>query len=483
MIARPPFPARFRRRIAIAFVAVAGLSAGALAIGAALTVYSYRTRTFEDRARNEVRDDIGLIAAGAAPSVVAGRLADAEQPGGPAVIVVTDDGEVVSSVETVDLGDVPRDVRDAARDEPGVLAETRTQLASGPALVVGAVDPDTGAEAYYFFPRAELERSIRELHITLAVGWMVVVAIAAVAGTLIARRTLRPVRTAAVAARSVAEGLLDTRLPVRSGDEFGEWAASFNEMVGALEQKIQALADSRDREQRFAADVAHDLRTPIAAVLAAASHLANQPDPSPEQARELGAVILEAARRLDRLTAELLELHRLEAGHEILHVEPVDLAAAVGHAVAAHGWSDDVALHTADAVVVDTDRRRLDRIIVNLIGNAMTHGGGRATVTIEQGQSGAWIAVADHGPGIAARDIELIFDRHFKTSTHRGSGSGSGLGLAIALESAELLGGTLTASSVERQGAVFTLWLPDRSSARGPAATQGPGTGGSASWT
>lgn len=446
---------------------VAGLSAGALAVGAALAVYSYRTNTFEERSRELVKDDVGLIAAGAPPLVVAGRLADAEQPGGPAVVVVID-GEVISSVEALDLSDVPQGVREGASDAPGALVEGRAELRSGATLVIGTIEPESGAEAYYFFPREELDRSLRELVITLAIGWLLVVSVAGVVGTLVARRTLRPVRTAADAARSVAEGLLDTRLPVRSDDEFGEWAASFNEMVGALEQKIDALAAARDREQRFAADVAHDLRTPIAAVLATASHLAQLQAPAPEQAREAASIILDAARRLDRLTAELLELHRLEAGQEVVQTEAVDLAAAVRNAVAAHGWADDVAVRSRGSVVVETDRRRLDRILVNLISNGMTHGGGDVAVTVERGEAGAWLAVTDRGLGIGATELDHIFERHYKVSSHRGGSAGSGLGLAIALESAELLGGRLEVASTVG-GTTFTLWLPDRAPGPGPA--------------
>lgn len=469
-LVRPPFPVRFRRRLTIAFIAVAGISAGGLAIGAAVTVYSHRTSNFEERARQQVQGDLRLIAAGAPPLVVAGRLADAAQPGGPAVIVVLD-GEVISSVETLDLSDVPADIREQAQDDAGALIEGRTVLRSGAALVIGTVDADTNTEAYYFFPREELERSLRELLVTLAIGWVLIVVAAGVAGTLMARRTLRPVRTAADAARSVAEGLLDTRLQVGSSDEFGEWAASFNEMVAALEQKIEALAVARDREQRFAADVAHDLRTPIAAILTSASHLAAQRHLAPETKEGVG-IVLDAARRLDRLTAELLELHRLEAGQAVLHREPIDIEAAVRHAVLAHGWSEDVVIHSTGTVVADTDRRRLDRILVNLLGNAMTHGGGCVTVTIGREVGGVWVHVNDAGPGIPSDELERIFDRHYKVSAHRGNaGQGSGLGLSIAQESAELLGGRIVASAIEHAGSTFSLWLPDRSPEPAPAAS------------
>jgi two-component system sensor histidine kinase MtrB len=464
-----PFPGRFRRRITLAFVSVAGLSAGALALGAAVTVDQYRTRTFVERAREQVHDDVRLLAAGAPADVVAGRLAGAEQPGGPAVIVVVD-GDIVSSVETVGLDDVPSDVRREARRAPGQLAEGRAELRTGAALVLGTVDADTASEVYFFFPRGELDRSIREFRYTLGIGWMIVVIVAGLAGTVIARRTLRPVRNAANAARSVAEGLLDTRLPVQSGDEFGVWAGAFNEMVGALEQKISALADARGREQRFAADIAHELRTPIASVLTAATHLVDQEEIPPEVAREVGDIIVTATLRLDRLTSELLELHRLEAGQADIQTESVDLVASVAYAIRAHGWTEQVTATHEDAVLVETDRRRLDRIIVNLIGNGLTHGGGHVDVEVRRAHEGAWIIVSDRGPGMAQSDLDHVFDRHYKASDHRASErSGSGLGLAIALESAQVLGGRLTASSVPGRGSTFTLWLPDRASEPDPA--------------
>lgn len=467
MSERPPFPARFRRRLAISYVVVAGISAGALAIGASATVYSYRTSTFVQRAREQVRDDVRLLAAGAAPEVVAGRLADAEEPGGPGVIVLTG-GEVIRSVDALDLDDVPPRLRADVSESPGALVEGSTELASGTALVIGIVDDATGAEAFFFFPREELDRGLRDLLVTLAVGWVVVIGVAGVAGAVIARRSLRPVRNAADAARSVAEGLLDTRLPVRSGDEFGEWAASFNEMVAALEEKIRALAEARDREQRFAADIAHDLRTPIAAVLTAASHLAEQTQAPRERVEEIAQIVTASARRLDRLTRELLELHRLEAGHEVLNLEDVELVTAVGHAVRAHGWVDDVTIDACEAVVVSTDRRRFDRIVVNLVSNALQHGGTAVRVAVTSVDTGASVVVADDGPGIAEADLGRIFDRHFKVSEHRSiatseSSGGSGLGLSIAHESAQVLCGRLEVTSKEGEGTTFQLWLPDRS--------------------
>jgi two-component system sensor histidine kinase MtrB len=451
-----------RRRLAIMFVVVAGVSAGALAIGAAVTTQSYRVDQFNERAELNVARDVRLLAAGAPTEAVAARLRDIQRPGGSAVIVI-EDGEVVTSVDSLSVHDIPPKMREKALAAPGKVIRGDADLSDGSALVLGTLDETTGAELYFFFPRQEVLRSINDLRVTLAIGWVVVVAIAGLVGTLVARQTLRPIRSAADAARSVAEGLLDTRLPVRGDDEFGEWASSFNRMVAALEEKIHALAAVGDRERRFTADVAHELRTPLSAVLAAASHLEQRAADVPPDVAEVTQLLVGAARRLDRLTAELLELHRLEGGQEELHLEAVDLAAAIDGATAAHGWRDRVRISEHERVVVETDRRRFDRIVVNLVANALQHGGTDARVGVWSEGEAAVVSVSDDGPGIDPEDVPRVFDRHFKARRDRhadAASGGSGLGLSIAQESAQRLGGSLSVTSTPGLGATFVLRLP-----------------------
>ena len=459
-------PARLRRRLAISFVAVAGLSAGALAVGADVSVHSIRTARFYSQSRDSVRVDLRLLASGTAPDVVATRWAGNVELGGSAVVVMID-GIEVSSVPTIGIDDVPASLRRDVDERPGDLLDALTRVEDSSALVIGTSVPGSDLQVFHFFPREEFLRGFVELRQTLVIGWLVVVATAGVAGSVVARRTLRPVRTASDAARSVAEGLLETRLPVGGDDEFGEWAAAFNEMVGALESKIEALADSRDRERRFTADVAHELRTPLGAVLTAASHLSSRVDDLPADAREVVDIIVAASRRLDRLSSEYLELHRLESGEETTRIEPTDLRGAVRSAIDTHGWTAQIALAAGPAAWVDTDRRWLDRIVVNLLANAVHHGGSGVTVDVTGTESDATIAVSDTGPGIAADALPKLFDRHFRASLDRAqtvpstsASGGSGLGLSIALSSAHLLGGRLDVESTPGTGTVFRLTLP-----------------------
>jgi two-component system sensor histidine kinase MtrB len=460
---RTTFPGRLRRRLAVMFVVVAGLSAGALAIGAAVITASYRVDQFNDRARLNVQRDLRILAAGAPSEVVAARLRDRERPGGSAVVVIQD-GDVVTSVDSLTDADIPAGMRRHAGADPGTVVQGEADLDGASSLVLGTVDESTGVELYFFFPREEVQRSISDLRTTLAIGWVVVVAVAGLFGTVVARRALRPVRTAADAARSVAEGLLDTRLPVRGDDEFGEWATSFNRMVAALEEKIHALAAASEREHRFTADVAHELRTPLSAVLAAASHLEQRADDVPADLAEVTQLLVGAARRLDRLTSELLELHRLEGGQETLHIEAVDLGSAIAGATNAHGWRDRVRIDEQRRIVVETDRRRFDRIVVNLVANALQHGGTDARVWIGSDGGEAVVAVSDDGPGIAPEHLPHVFERHFKATADRGvdpsASGGSGLGLSIAHESAQRIGGRIEVTSTPGAGATFVVRLP-----------------------
>jgi signal transduction histidine kinase len=282
--------------------------------------------------------------------------------------------------------------------------------------------------------------------------------VAGLAGRALAGRTLGPVAAASRAARSIAEGLLATRLPAGGADEFGAWAASFNEMAEALEAKIRDLAQAQARERRFTADVSHELRTPLTALVGEASLLREHLDRMPPEARRPAELLVEDVGRLRRLVEELMEISRLDAGGEQVLSEPVPLASWVDGLLRARGWRERVEL-SGDDVTLATDPRRLERIVDNLVGNALRHGGGRVRVRVERDGSRARVEVADQGPGIPPEHLGHVFDRFYKADPSR-TGTGSGLGLAIARENARLLGGDIQVWSEPGQGTRFTVLLP-----------------------
>jgi two-component system sensor histidine kinase MtrB len=160
-----------------------------------------------------------------------------------------------------------------------------------------------------------------------------------------------------------------------------------------------------------------------------------------------------------------MEISRLDAGREDVRAEAVDLGTLAARLLRSRGWDTRVSLETAPALV-ETDPRRVERIVSNLIENAVAHGGRDIAVQIDRDESDAVVEVRDRGPGIAPEHLEHVFERFYKADPAR-AGGGSGLGLAIALENARLLGGGIDAWSETGVGSRFTLRLPVAKPLRG----------------
>ena len=365
-------------------------------------------------------------------------------------------GRTVPSSISLGLEQVPDGVREIVAD--GEIGYERTEVGETPYLVSGGRVPSLEAEAYFFFSEEDLRSDLAELRNVLLAGLAVVLLFAGLVGWLLARRTLAPVARASAAARDLAEGLLATRLPVESKDEFGAWAASFNEMAEALQAKILALSEAQARERRFTADVAHELRTPLTAIVNEASLLADHLDDMPPPARRPAELLVEDVARLRDLVEDLMEISRLDAGTQRVRPQRVDLGHVVASAAHVRGWDEKIDLE-AEEVVLTTDPRRLERIVANLIGNALEHGGRDVTVRVGQDGLGAFVQVSDRGMGIPPEDLPHLFERFYKADRAR-TAPGSGLGLAIALENARLLGGDIDVWSEHGAGTRFTLRLP-----------------------
>jgi two-component system sensor histidine kinase MtrB len=446
---------RLRRRLAITFALVAAIATGALALGTYLVVRSSRLDDSLDNALSHARTN--LVLAGTILSGT-GDLTDAVKSYAQRSdfeTVALAGGEAFSTSFSFGTVQIPADVQDLVRN--GDLAYERVPIAGTPYLVAGGQVPPSQTELYFFFSEETLYDDLAELRTILLVGWGVVVALSAAAGALVARRVLRPVAQASEAARSLAEGLLETRLPVSADDEFGAWATSFNEMAEALEEKIRALSEAQARERRFTSDVAHELRTPLTALAGEASLLGKHLERMPEDAQRPAQMLVDDVERLRRLVEELMEISRLDAGREDVRAEPVDLGSLVAGLLRSRGWDTRVSLRASN-VALETDPRRIERILSNLIENSLAHGG-HAAVHVGRNGTDASVEVSDRGPGIPPDHLAHVFERFYKADSAR-KGGGSGLGLAIALENARLLGGSIDAWSEIGAGSRFTLRLP-----------------------
>jgi signal transduction histidine kinase len=439
-----------------AFVLTAALTTGALAVVTYTITREYRYRSFEQTSRDEVRVALALAPRALDDASFERILRVYETRTGSDAVAV--DGDVsYSSSNVVTAAHVPPELYDDIGDE---LRDTTLEVGGRDYLVIAGLGPNSEHYAF-FFSRSQLHDGLAELRRVLLGAWVAIVVLSLAVGRLVARRTLRPVRDAAVAATAMANGMLDTRIPTHGDDEFSHWARSFNQMADALETKIDELNRAAERERQFTANVAHDLRTPLTGMTAMASLLHDQLDGLPPETRSAVEIIIQDAERLKNLVLELLELARLDSGADVVSAEDLDVADAVAATLESLSLPPGatVAVDVPAGTRIHAERPRFRRALGNLVNNAVTHGGGDVTIAVEQAEHEVLIHVSDHGPGIDIDLGERAFDRFVRGDPSRGPG-GSGLGLAIAREQARAQGGDVLVANRNGGGARFTLRMP-----------------------
>nr|WP_308250636.1 MtrAB system histidine kinase MtrB [Nonomuraea rhizosphaerae] len=339
-----------------------------------------------------------------------------------------------------------------------------------PTLVIGGVVNVNGEnyEVYHFFPVTEEEQMLSNVRLAIAVVGLGLVLLLAAIAYLVTRQVVTPVRLARQAAERLAAGTLDERLKVRGEDDLARLATSFNEMAVNLALKIHQLEELSQVQRQFVSDVSHELRTPLTTVRMAADLLYDARedfDPMAARSAELMQAQLE---RFESMLADLLEISRYDAGAATLDLEPVDVRDVVLRAI---GDSEALAeRHTTrfelrlpnEPCMAEIDNRRVERILRNLLFNAIEHGEGRdVVVTVGADRDAVAVAVRDHGIGLKAGEDTMVFDRFWRADPSRARTiGGTGLGLAISREDAALHGGWLQAWGQQGEGSQFRLTLP-----------------------
>jgi two-component system, OmpR family, sensor histidine kinase MtrB len=404
--------AGFPRRLVIVVVFVAAVMGAALAAVVFELVRGSRLRDSLDRARTEAVFDLRL-ADGLVPDSTDLQQAveSYEDRGIHAVLFVG--GRSYRSDAALDIV-VPTGLRDLAAR--GQLGFDRVDVGGVPTLIVGGPTPDREAELYFAFSEARIHDDLRQLGTTLVIGWVAIVVIAFALARVAASR-------------------------------------------------IATLAEAEAWGRRFTSDVSHELRTPVAALVSEAAVLEEHLGGMPPEARRAAELLVGDVARLRALIEDLTDLASLDAGRKEVRLDSFDLAALIDGTVRSRGWDGRITIRS-EPVAVTTDRSRVDRIVANLISNALEHGGEEVTVRVGHDEEGPFVEVADAGPGISPEHLPHVFDRFYRADAAR-SGPGSGLGLAIARENARLLGGDVEVRSEPGTGSRFTLRLPDDRSVAG----------------
>ncbi|MBT2675840.1 HAMP domain-containing histidine kinase, partial [Streptomyces sp. ISL-14] len=358
---------------------------------------------------------------------------------------------------------VPEDLRERIDSSMGafqsytrIVYKPTADKESQPALVIGKQVNDPNGDPYqlyYLFPLTQEEKSLSLVKGTLATAGLFVVVLLGAIAWLVVRQVVTPVRMAAGIAERLSAGRLQERMKVTGEDDIARLGEAFNKMAQNLQLKIQQLEDLSRMQRRFVSDVSHELRTPLTTVRMAADviHEAREDfDPVTARSAELLADQLD---RFESLLADLLEISRFDAGAAALEAEPIDLREVVRRVVsgaeplAERKGSQIRIVGDQQPIVAEADARRVERVLRNLVVNAVEHGEGKDVVVKLAAAGGAVaVAVRDYGVGLKPGEATRVFSRFWRADPARArTTGGTGLGLSIALEDARLHGGWLQA--------------------------------------
>jgi len=336
-----------------------------------------------------------------------------------------------------------------------------------PGLIYGA--PARGFyQLYYFFPLTQVQQSLSQIQRTLLLAGVALVFLFVGIAALVTRWVVAPVRYAALGAKRLSAGNLDERMPVRGVDELAALAMSFNDMASSLQEKMTALQDLSQVQRQFVSDVSHELRTPLTTIRIAADVLHGSRDQLDGPAARSAELLQSQLERFESLLTDLLEVSRYDANVAVLDPEAVDVcdlvrqSADVAQQLAERRGAKIEFRLPAEPCVAEVDRVRVERILRNLLVNAVEHGEGRdAVVTVAGDSAAVAVAVRDYGIGLSVGEERRVFERFWRADPARArTTGGTGLGLAIALEDARIHGGWLEAWGESGRGSVFRLTLP-----------------------
>jgi len=367
---------------------------------------------------------------------------------------------------------IPEALKQRVRDTL-VPARMIATVRGKPALAVGIPLPSVGATYFEIVSLQELQSTLNSVGVSLLGATVLTTSLGVLLGVWASRRSVRPLADAALAAKAIAGGRLDTRLEGTDDRDLRELSTAFNDMAAALQTRVE-------NDARFASDVSHELRSPLTTLSASIEVLQSRRDEMPERAVAALDLLVADVARFQNLVEDLLEISRFDAGAVRLVREDLLVAEFVRQAISVSSVRDAPVKvsEKAELLVIRADKRRLARVIANLVDNARIHGaptdGDDPTFGVEvevseppgdvEPVSYVWISVSDHGVGVLPEERHLVFDRFSRGggAGRRGSMEGAGLGLALVDEHVRLHGGRVWVEDRAdgESGARFIIELP-----------------------
>lgn len=307
-------------------------------------------------------------------------------------------------------------------------------------LAVGIPLDDVGAAYFEISSLDDVRSTLDNVRVALIVAAAVTTVLGVILGAIAASRSVRPLAAASQAAQAIAGGRLDTRLAESDDPDLAVLTTSFNDMAAALQTRVE-------RDARFTSDVSHELRSPLMTLAASVEVMQARRDEIPDRARAALDLLVADVARFQGLVEDLLEISRFDAGAIRLNLEELLVGEFVRQAVAVSSLPATPVHIAANAggLSISGDKRRLARVIANLVDNGRIHGGGELEASVfvpddEDPPSHVWITVEDHGTGVPVDERDLVFERFARggVAGRRSTSEGAGLGLALVDEHVKL---------------------------------------------
>lgn len=426
-----------------------------------------------------LRDEVERLAGsgdGPRRSVLLLRNANNDSPLRILEIAATINGVDKEKVHDVPLGPL----REQIQRSTGIFwqsVELPLTQGTAPGVVVGqqvAVPVAGPYDLVLLYDLSAEQQTLVSVQRILAGGMAILVVLIAVVAWLVTRLVVSPIKAAASSATKLASGDWRVRMPVETEDDLGSLARSFNDMAGTLEQQFEQMSQLSRMQRRFVSDVSHELRTPLTTIRMAADMINDSSSDFDEVAARSTQLLCDQLDRFEQLLADLLEISRFDAGAAHLDIDEVNIEQVVQSVVDLMrplAQAQDIPLVlecSTDLAKFQCDRLRVERILRNLLVNAIEHAEGKP-VSIDVAHDDATLAlcVRDQGVGLKPRDLQRVFDRFWRADPARArTMGGTGLGLSISREDARLHGGFLEAWGEPGKGAQFRLTLPRRPGAK-----------------